>query len=363
MTHTDGKINVLIADDSIVVRGLLRSILEREPDIRVVSTAMDGEVAVRDYKSMRPDVVLMDIEMPHKDGLQALSEILAFDPAARVIMCSSLTQAGAEITCRALQTGAADCLAKPTSKTIDRTAVFERELLSKVRGVGGSVSAPAFSPEPSARITDDNVDFKLRPIPAGFSPRALAIGASTGGPKALAAVLSGLDPAIKLPVFITQHIPEGFTRFLAENLQKNCPLTVVEAREGMRVQPGHVYIAPGAQHMVLQGSVFPSISLSDGPPVNFCKPSINVMLDSLIATYGDGIVTVLLTGMGADGKDACARMLAQNPRNVILLQDKNSSVVWGIPGAVAHEGLATAIMPLDKISTSVNWLVSGGGVL
>ncbi|WP_435641130.1 protein-glutamate methylesterase/protein-glutamine glutaminase [Micavibrio aeruginosavorus] len=359
-------VRVMLVDDSVVVRGLLRNIIEKHDDLNIVAAAADGQTALRDYRTHRPDIVLMDVEMPHMDGLSALREILSHDPEARVIMCSSLTQSGAETTYQALHIGAVDCLAKPSSKSIDRGLSFEQELLLKLRTLGRNAgrraSAPARMPTaaPEPRVQKPGAEVALRRMPDHLPPNfplALAIGASTGGPKALVEFLASVDKGMMLPIFITQHIPPGFSRFLAENIERKTGFPAHEAEEGMLISPGHVYIAPGQKHMGVHKGIPKRIALTDGPPVNFCKPSVDVMLDSLEQAYGGHLLTVILTGMGADGHLSSRRMVVDGAHNILIAQDEESSVVWGMPGAVAKDGICHAVLPLSRIGSIVNKLV------
>lgn len=356
-------LKVMIVDDSVVVRGLLRNIIQAETDMTIVATCPDGESALHNYKTHLPDIVLLDIEMPVMDGLSALKQMMTFSPPARVIMCSSLTQKGAAATVEALKAGAVDCLSKPTSSSIDRGEDFSRELIRKLRSIGRrhgdavSASVPAAADAPVSAAADN---FTLRPFPATWPrafPLALAIGSSTGGPRALSEFLSGLDKNILLPIFITQHIPAGFGSYLAESLQKSTGFPVHEAAENMIVEPGHVYVAPGQMHMGLKPGVPRRIALIDTPPVNFCKPSIDVMLDSLTEAYGGYILSIFLTGMGADGHPASRRMILQGQGNILLAQDKESSIIWGIPGAVAKDNLCHAVLPVPALAELTNKLI------
>lgn len=304
--------NVQLVDDSVVVRGMLRGMIEENKNFQIIATSLNGQKGVEDYQKYRPDIVLMDIEMPEKDGLTTLKEILQYDPDAKIIMCSSLTQSGAAATIEALRIGAMDCLAKPSSKTVDRSDAFEEQLMLKLRmfakkasGIAkekpGGITAFSILPSDTPITT---VPYPM-PLPNSF-PLVLAIGSSTGGPKALMEVISGLNKKISLPVFITQHIPEGFSKFLAENIQKNTGFPTHEG-ENMVIEAGHIYVAPGGKHMGIKAGAPKRITLIDTPPVNFCKPSVDVMLESIAENYGQGFLTVILTGMGADGKNAAAK--------------------------------------------------------
>lgn len=370
---SDDRLRVLLIDDSVVVRGLLRKIIDQTGDIKVVATAMDGKMGVQQYKACRPDVVLMDVEMPVMNGIESLQAILELDPLARVIMCSSLTQKGADMAIRALQAGAIDCLAKPSSHAIERGIDFEQQLLMMLRNVAHAkpdALRKAASPAGAApqnrlqkRLGHDDDDVQLRPFPAAFEgsrPRVLSIGSSTGGPTALKEIVPFLKPDIHVPVFITQHMPAGFTKLLADSLNTHSPFPVQEGADGMIVKPGQVYIAPGGMHMTVeQRGIDYVIVLDDGPPVHYCKPSVDVMLDSILATYKTGIVSVIITGMGEDGLAANRRVIEQSDKNILIAQDALTSVVWGMPGAVAKAGLCHKLVSISNIAPVINQLLAG----
>lgn len=352
--------NVQLVDDSVVVRGMLRGMIEKNKSFQIIATSPNGAKGVEDYQKYNPDIVLMDIEMPEKDGLTALKEILQYDPQAKIIMCSSLTQSGAEATIEALRIGAMDCLAKPSSKTVDRSEAFEEQLMLKLRMFAKKASGVAKekTAQPLKQAADlpvSTVPYPL-PLPNSF-PLAIAIGSSTGGPKALMEVLTGVSKKISLPIFITQHIPEGFSKFLAENIQKNTGFPTHEGAEDMIIEAGHIYVAPGGMHMGIKAGAPKRITLFNTPPVNFCKPSVDVMLESIAEHYGQGFLTVILTGMGADGRNAAQKITAAHKSNILLAQDKETSVVWGMPGAVAQAGICHSILPLNQIAPAINNLI------
>lgn len=362
---TPSVTNILLVDDSAIVRGLLSDLIGKKQGFHIIATSSNGQQGVDDYKRLKPDIVLMDIEMPEKDGLTALKEILDFDPQAKVVMCSSLTQSGAQATIEALRIGAVDCLAKPSSRALERTQAFTEKLFSilgqfSVHTVvpGGVIDQAHSKSTYPAPQSDIPLTFLPYPalLPNNF-PLALAIGSSTGGPKALIDILSKVNKKISLPVFITQHIPEGFSGFLAENIQRNTGFPTHEAQQDMVIEAGHVYLAPGGRHMGIKPGAPKRIDLLDLPPVNFCKPSVDVMLDSLSARYGPGLLSVILTGMGADGRSAVGRLVEASKHNISLAQDMRTSVVWGMPGAVAQAGLCHAVLPLEEISDAINKLI------
>lgn len=364
----------MVVDDSVVVRGLLRRIIEKEPKLEIISTASDGEIALSDYKNLNPDVVLLDIEMPVMDGITALKHILTYDSDARIIICSSLTQKGAETTYKALNLGALDCIAKPSSTSIDRSISFEDELKQKLLNLNKQSMPHKFQAstfkdiEPDINASKESEDYKTKTIGNNYTcrdyvkgppqfPVAIAIGSSTGGPRALMDVFKKIKGKPMLPIFITQHIPVGFADLLAKDLQKYSDLKFHEAKNDMLVEPGHVYIAPGGQHLTLSSSLPRRIVLDDGPAVNYCKPSIDVMLTSLGQAYPKHLLMVFLTGMGGDGKDACAQLITTSDTHVVLAQDEETSTVWGIPGAVAKAGLCHFVRPLENIGIDISNLL------
>ena len=355
------KITVMLVDDSTTVRGFLRRIINKDAVFEIVSAAANGKDGLESYKLHKPDIVLMDIEMPEMDGLTALKEIMAFDSSARVIMCSSLTQKGAESTFKALEIGAVDCLAKPSSNTIDTGQSFEDEVLTKLKALSRkSGQPPDVAPQQARAQSVQHDDVTLRPMPSPFSnrfPLALAIGASTGGPNALIEVISGINKNLMLPIFITQHIPPNFSAYLAQNIMKKTGFPAYEAEEGMAVEAGKIYLAPGGLHMGIRDGTPKTLCLLDSKPISFCKPSIDVMLLELQKIYGNHILTVLLTGMGADGRDGCQSLVNGGSNNIIVAQDENTSVVWGIPGAAAKAGLCHTVLPLNEIAPAINQLV------
>lgn len=361
------SIKVMIVDDSLVVRGLIRKILEQDRAFEIVASCTDGEAAVSDYKQFLPDIVLMDIEMPHMDGLTALQNILKYDGNAKVVMCSSLTQSGAKTTYQALNLGAIDCLVKPSSSSIDRGEVFEEKLKNMLKALGrGKPPANVNSASSSREMRNDpsyysfDKSFTLRSFPLRLPisfPSAIAIGASTGGPNALPELFKAIDKKIGVPVFITQHVPTGFEDYLAQTITKHSGFPVKVAEAGMTVEPGIAYLARAGKHLGVSQSPIKKIELIDTPPVNFCKPSINVMLESLKDAYRKHILSVMLTGMGTDGAQACRELVDDSEHNIILAQDEQSSVVWGIPGAVAHAGLCHGVYPLNELGEVINSLV------
>jgi len=360
-TQDDGAIRVMLVDDSAVVRGLLSRALEAEPGIRVTASVADGRMAIDTLRRRPVDVIVLDIEMPVMDGLTALPKLLEVSPNTPVIMASTLTQRNADISLRALRAGASDYLAKPSSGlALQSTESFRRELVAKVKALapkaGRSATArPAPSalrgraPEASARVARPA---GLRPVPAGFRPRVIAVGSSTGGPQALFEVLGSLGGTVDLPVLITQHMPATFTAILAQHLSRHCGFDAAEARDGEAVTAGRVYVAPGDWHMTVERAAGGlRIRLLQTPPENFCRPSVDPMLRSLVGCCGAGVLAVILTGMGQDGLAGCRAVVEGG--GAVIAQDEATSVVWGMPGAVATAGLASSILPIRDIGPAV----------
>ena len=345
------KKRVLLVDDAVVVRKTLSTAISQDPSLEVVATAVNGRIGLAKFLASKPDIVLLDIEMPEMGGLETVRELRKIDRRVPIIMFSSLTEKGAAITLEALALGATDYVAKPSN--IDGAATFEaitRELIPKIRalchlpGERGSVSSePQFPVSPR----------RFPPLPRLLLPvQIVIIGVSTGGPDALARVLPALPAQFPVPLLIAQHMPAIFTAMLATRLASKSALPVRECLSGEPLQPGCAIIAPGDFHMVLQeGDGVPRLATHQGPRENFCRPSVDVLFRSVAAIYGGRTLAVILTGMGQDGLKGCEKLRMQGAR--IYVQDEASSVVWGMPGFVAKAGLADKILPLDRIAEEI----------
>ena len=351
------KIRVLVVDDSALVRRLVTAALGQAADIEVAGVARDGLEAVRMVDELRPDVVTLDIEMPHLDGLGALTQIREKQPRLPVIMFSTLTERGATATLDALSRGASDYVTKPsnTGQIADGIAAIRDQLVPRIRALAGirklTPGGPAANP---ARVAPR----RERPAVALSPVHALLIGCSTGGPDALARLLPRLPGDLGIPVLVVQHMPPVFTAMLAQRLDKLSPMHVREAVDGDVVVPGEVLIAPGDQHLRVRRSAgVVRAALDQGPQENFCRPAVDVLFRSAREVYGGGTLAAVLTGMGHDGL-AGARELA-DAGGRILVQDEDSSVVWGMPGAVAGAGLADDILPLDRLADRITTAVRG----
>ena len=335
-------IRVLVVDDSVVVRRLLTTMLESDPEIEVVGVAPNGRVALQRVRQLRPDAVTLDIEMPELDGLGALRQLRPEFPTLPIVMFSTLTEKGAEATLDALASGASDYVTKPANvgSVTEAMARVRADLVPKLKALcrrSGRVAPGPTTVAPPARVT-----------PRAQRVDLVTVGASTGGPNALADVLTVLPATLPVPVVVVQHMPPVFTRLLAERLDAQCEVAVREARDGDELEPGHVYIAPGDHHVTVRRRGFVLVlSTNQEPPVHFCRPSVDVLFRSAAATTGGATLAVVLTGMGSDGRDGAADLKSCGAR--VIVQDQATSVVWGMPGAVAGAGLADEVVPLASI--------------
>ena len=367
---------VMVVDDSAVIRGLLTRALEGDPEIRVVASVGDGQMAINSLQRNTVDVIVLDVEMPVMDGLTAIPKLLGVCPSVKIIMASTLTIRNADISMRALQAGAADYIPKPTStREISGADVFKRELVSKVKALGANARRGGTRSRPDVRA-----QVLPAPISAGFRPRAepsgapalrpitqqlrpdvIAIGSSTGGPQALFEVLSHLKGGgVTQPILITQHMPATFTTILAEHISRQCGIVCAEAKDGETIAENRAYVAPGDYHMlVVSRGGANTLTLTKDPPENFCRPAVDPMLRSIVRAYGRKVLTVILTGMGQDGMKGCQEVTAAG--GVVVGQDEASSVVWGMPGAVATAGLCSAILPLKEIGPYIRKFASRTG--
>ena len=368
-----GPYRVMLVDDSAVIRGLLARALKDDPTIEVTASVGDGLAAVERAKRGDIEVVVLDIEMPRMDGIEALPKLLAIDKDLQVIMASTLTQRNAEISLKALALGAKDYLPKPSSsREMIGPADFNSELIARIKGFGQQrrrrKAEPA--PSPTARpLAEPAKTAASRPAstPAAVSlrpavttvPEVIAIGSSTGGPQALFEVLKTLGSGLRQPIFITQHMPATFTKILAEHIKTRTGLNAAEAIDGEPVMGGRVYVAQGNYHMVIKvKDGTKTIRLNQDPPENFCRPSVDPMLRSLVDAYRGRITVAILTGMCHDGREGCRGVVAAGGQ--VIGQDEASSVVWGMPGAVVNAGLCAAVLPLGDIGAKLKSIATTG---
>ncbi|WP_232681531.1 chemotaxis response regulator protein-glutamate methylesterase [Nocardioides sp. R-C-SC26] len=333
-------IRVLVVDDSAVLRRLISTVLGKEPDLEVVGTACDGLEAIDQVEELRPDVVTLDVEMPRLDGLGAVERIHAAHPRLPVIMFSTLTAQGASATLTALSRGASDYVTKPSGSG-DIGASMERvreDLVPRIRALAGA-----------RRVVASSAPVRVRAAaPQARRPQVLVVASSTGGPDALSQVVAGLPASFPLPVLVAQHMPPLFTAQFAERLDRVGPLSVAEAADGDVLRPGRILVAPGDFHLrVGRSGALAVARLDQEPPENFCRPAADPLLRSAVEVYGGGVLALVLTGMGHDGLAGCREVVAAGGR--VVVQDEETSVVWGMPGAVADAGLAHEVLALPTI--------------
>ena len=339
------RIRVLVVDDSVVVRKVLTDCISADPMLEVVGTASNGSIALQKIPQVNPDIVILDVEMPEMDGLEAVKRLRATWTRLPVIMCSSLTERGAETTLRALANGATDYVAKPSrlnAAQLDSLGAFKAELLEKIKALGGtnvpdaSMVAPKHPSTPRLRTSRPAVT-------------ALALGCSTGGPNALATLFKDIPRDLPVPIFIVQHMPPLFTKMLADRLASSTGIKVVEAQERELVEPGCVYVAPGDFHMtIVRDGVRTRVALNQDMPENSCRPAVDVMFRSVAKFYGPGVLAAVMTGMGQDGTRGARAVVEAG--GTVLVQDAASCVVPSMPGAVAAAGLADGAYPIDRLA-------------
>lgn len=354
------RLKVMIVDDSAVIRGIFRRTLEADSEIEVVASVSNGQQAIDALAKTPVKVIVLDIEMPVMDGMTALPKLLEMEPGVKIIMASTLTEKNAAISLEALEKGAADYIPKPTAKyEIHSADSFKRELVEKIKALGGlpqSALRAAAAPATRASVASaaekkavSAVPITKRPV-SNVPPRIISIGSSTGGPQALFKVFEGLKGHIDhLPVVIAQHMPKAFTGILAEHLSKVANMRCAEGVDGEPLEAGRIYVAPGDFHMYIEksggGHV---IRLNQDPPENYCRPSVEPLFRSVAKEFGSATLALMLTGMGHDGLASSETLVDSGA--TLIAQDEESSVVWGMPGAVANAGLCAEILPIDQIA-------------
>ena len=344
---------VLVVDDSVVVRRLVSKALEVDDEVEVVGVAADGKIALVNIERLQPDVVILDVAMPVMDGLTALAEIRHRWPGLPVIMFSTLTTRGAEVTLDALALGASDYVVKPSGDDAESTmAKIRAELLPRIAAL-----------LPQAKEAHERASARVPQRPSRASGRVarasgpaqrvdiIAIGVSTGGPTALAELVPTLPASMPVPIVIVQHMPPMFTKILSERLDNKSELRVAEATDGARISPGSVWIAPGDRHLAIDERDRDRLHVYDGPHENSCRPSVDPLFRSVAERYGANALGIVMTGMGSDGLRGAEHLAAAGAR--LLVQDEPSSVVWGMPGFVARAGLADAAVPLGRLRAEI----------
>jgi two-component system chemotaxis response regulator CheB len=348
-----GKIKVLIVDDSALVRKLLAELLAEDPELEVVGTASDPLSAREKIKALNPDVLTLDVEMPKMDGLTFLANLMRLRPMP-VVMVSSLAEANAAVTLEALELGAVDFVTKPKVDLAHSLADYGEEIVRKVKQAARTRVRAREPIKPMAVSEKHTADVVLAAAPSRLfrtTERLVAIGASTGGTEAIKEVLMRM-PADGPIVVITQHIPPVFSRAFAERLNRTVPMAVQEAVDGQQLLPGHAYVAPGGQHLLVTRSGARYIGrISDAPPVNRHRPSVDVLFRSVAQEVGKNAVGVILTGMGDDGARGLREM--RDSGAFTIAQDENSSVVWGMPGEAVKHGGVELVAPLFEIPAHI----------
>jgi two-component system chemotaxis response regulator CheB len=354
---------VLVVDDSVVVRRLVSDVLASDPDIEVVATASNGRLALNRLDQVAPDLVTLDIEMPELDGIATLREMRARGNRVPVIMFSTLTERGASATLDALEAGASDYVTKPANvgsiteslEQVRQSLVPKiKALVPRPRSAGPAASVPRRAPGAGGLPGSAARPVVLASRAVRTSPfRVLVIGCSTGGPDALARVLSDLPADLPVPVAVVQHMPPVFTKQFAMRLDRTLPFRVVEAEAGHVLERGSVYIAPGDHHLALKTSGGRVVTVvNQDPPENFCRPAVDVLFRSAAHAYGRDVLAAVLTGMGTDGRRGSQDVVTAG--GSVVVQDEATSVVWGMPGAVAQAGTAEEVLPLGELAAALS---------
>jgi two-component system chemotaxis response regulator CheB len=342
------SIRVLIVDDSSVVRRILKTVLLSDPDFNLVGAGCDGKEGIELALKLKPDLVILDVDMPIMNGLEVLAELKKQDPELPIIMFSSLVQKGSLITLDAISLGADDYYCKPSTGSPEETIeLLKKDLLPRMKSVfkkNQSSSGVYNLPQAEKKILKQSVK--------SVTPKILAIGVSAGGPEALKILLMALPSPLPVPAVITQHMPAGFTKSLADHLNSQTRHAVTEAVDGDMLVNGKFLLAPGDYHMVIEPFLAGNkVRLNQDPAENYCRPAVDPMLRSVAKVYGAAALTVILTGMGQDGLEGCK--VIHKAGGKILVQDKASSVVWGMPGSIYKEGLADEALSIQDLSTEI----------
>lgn len=343
-------VKVLVVDDSLFFQNRLKEMLESHPDIEVIGLAADGREAVNKALQLKPDVITMDYEMPEMDGIAAVKEIMAKQPVP-IIMFSSLTYEGARITLEALDAGAVDFMAKNFAQFSSNSEGLKSELLGRVIALASKQEYNTAADEPLASSSATPAPAKSRGSVFDKRPAAVVIGASTGGPVALTEVLSQLPANFSLPIVLVQHMPANFTLAFAERLNRECKITVKQAQDGDTLQPGLALLTPGGMQLSFNRSNPMRLDIFEGDPSLSYRPSVDLSFASAAEAFGSRSFGMVLTGMGSDGCEGARAIKARG--GAIWSQDRDSSVIYGMPMAVAKANLSDNVLPLDRISSEL----------
>lgn len=366
-------IRVLIVDDTVTYRRIISNVLAGIPGVEIVGTASNGKIALEKIKRLKPDILTLDLEMPVMDGLEVLRQLKSAGSEVGAIVLSTFTTEGAKSTMTALSLGAFDFVLKPTGGTPEENMETLRdELRLKIKNFdrtrqihkilhGKGIHTPSRTSAPPAAQKKSGPAERMHRIAATKTPKVVALGISTGGPKSLTRMLPNLPGSLAVPVLIVQHMPPIFTKSMANDLDNRCALSVCEAADGQLVEPGNVYIAPGGKQMKIEwedGTTL--IRITDDPPENSCRPSVDYLFRSVAEIYGARALGVIMTGMGSDGSKGCRQMKQRGAS--IIAQDEATCVVFGMPREPIEQGIADVVAPLDGIAAEITRLV-GKGVL
>lgn len=366
---TTPPLRVLVVDDTVMYRKVISELLDELPGIEVVGTAANGKIALQKIELVHPDLLTLDLAMPEMDGLEVLRRLQHTNTSVGAIMLSAFTTEGADATVAALKLGAFDFVVKPTGRTIDESAQMLRaELRTKIDTFARAQSihriltdAVSSKPPPSPPCIDVAQRMHRLAMPPHAKPAVVALGISTGGPQALTTMLPMLPADLAVGMLIVQHMPPMFTKSLAESLDEKCALYVCEAHDGQAVEPGHVLIAPGGKQMrVERVNDRVVVHITDDPPENSCKPSVDYLFRSVANVYGASAIGIIMTGMGSDGTLGC-RLLKRRGATIVT-QDEATCVVYGMPKVPAEEGLSDVVAPLNRIASEIKRLVGQGAL-
>ena len=359
------KLKALIVDDTAVYRKILTDILNEQSEIEVVGTASNGELAIKKARLLHPDLITLDLEMPVMDGLEALPQLKKDNPDTAIIMVSAHTTSGAKTTMKALQAGALDFIAKPDRSSMEASRLeIQQQLRTVLRSVISKYQVQAalgrkpviktFKPPPPepVKAPPDSIAERMAKITGMTKPEIIAIGISTGGPQALTKVIPRLPANLKIPIVIVQHMPPVFTKALADSLTKVSQLEVIEATDGQKLEAGHVYIAPGGKQMrINKENGIAQIVITDDPPENHCKPSVDYLFRSLSLFYKGNVLSIIMTGMGKDG--AVGMRLLKRLGAKTIAQDEQSCTVFGMPMEAIRTGVVDNVVSLEDMSREI----------
>ncbi len=372
--NNPNNIRVLVVDDTIVYRKIVSDVLSEIPGIEVVGTANNGKIAMSRIVSMRPDLITLDIEMPEMNGLEVLAEMQKVAPDVGAIMLSTLTHEGGDMTIKALELGAFDFIPKPQSGTMGENRKLVKSLIvpmlkaftrrQEIKNIlrGNRPPPKPREAEPAKTPKTENLTQRMERISSRITPRAevVAIGISTGGPNALAHMMPKIPDDIGVPILIVQHMPPIFTQSLAKSLNAKCPIEIREAEDGEPLLPNTVLIAPGGKQMKVSVSTDNTkkmIKITDDPPENSCKPSVDYLFRSIAQNFGNRATGVIMTGMGMDG--TLGAQLIKNNNSFIIAQDETTCTVFGMPKEPILKGIVDVIAPLDRIAREITKTVKG----